>query len=94
MYSESCQISKMEPYAKIVNGFQLLTIFAESSILDNELGSEYACRSERYHLHCTKNKEILNGKFNFLCSATHVQALLKRMGVVFFLPSSSRQSHA
>ena len=33
-YSESCQTSKMELFAKILNGFQLLTIFAKSSILD------------------------------------------------------------
>ena len=30
VYSESCQISKMEPFAEIVNGFQLLTISAKT----------------------------------------------------------------
>ena len=34
VYSETCQISKMERFAKIVNGFQSLTIFAKYSILD------------------------------------------------------------
>ena len=32
----------MEPFAKIVNGFQLLTIFAKRSILGIWQGSEYA----------------------------------------------------
>ena len=32
----------MEIFAKIVNGFQPLTIFAKSSILDVLQGSEYA----------------------------------------------------
>ena len=31
MYSETCQTSKMEPFAKITKGFQLLTIVARSS---------------------------------------------------------------
>ena len=34
VYSEPNQTSEMELSAKIVNGFQPLTIFAESSILD------------------------------------------------------------
>ena len=33
-YLEPCQISKMECFAKIINGFQPLTIFARRSILD------------------------------------------------------------
>ena len=33
-YSEPCQISKMEVFSQIVNGFQFLTTFAKSSILD------------------------------------------------------------
>ena len=33
-HSKPCQTSKMELSAKIVNGFQSLTIFAKSSILD------------------------------------------------------------
>ena len=32
--SERCQISKMKLFARIACGFQLLTIFAKSSILD------------------------------------------------------------
>ena len=41
--------SKMELFAKIVKGFQLLTIFIKSSILDIRIGSEYAseCRDAR-----------------------------------------------
>ena len=41
MHSEPSQTSKMEIYAKIVNGRELLTIFAKSFILDVWLGSEY-----------------------------------------------------
>ena len=33
--------SAMELFAKIINDFQLLTIFAKSSILDIRLGFEY-----------------------------------------------------
>ena len=40
-YSEPCLRSKMELFAKIVNSFQPVTIFAKSSILDIWLGSEY-----------------------------------------------------
>ena len=32
---------KVDLFAKIVNGFQLLTIFAKGFILDVQLGSEY-----------------------------------------------------
>ena len=42
MYSEPCQISEMELFAKIVHGFQSLFIFAKSSISDVWHGSEYA----------------------------------------------------
>ena len=38
---ELCKVSKMESFAKIVNGFKPLTIFAKLSILDVWLGSEY-----------------------------------------------------
>ena len=33
-YSESCQTSKLDRYAKIVNGYNPLTIFGNRSILD------------------------------------------------------------
>ena len=36
---EPSQIFKMEPFAKIINAFQPITIFAKSSILDVSLGS-------------------------------------------------------
>ena len=35
----------MELFAKIVNGWKLLAIFAKSSILDTQLGFEYASRT-------------------------------------------------
>ena len=41
-YSEPSQISKMEPFVKIVNGVVSLTIFSKSSILDVQLCSKYA----------------------------------------------------
>ena len=41
-YSEPYQLSKMERFAKIINGFQPLTIFAKQSILDVWQDSEYA----------------------------------------------------
>ena len=40
-YSEPCQISKMEVFAKIVNGFSFLTIFTKNSILDVWHNSEF-----------------------------------------------------
>ena len=42
VYSEPCQSSKIECYAKIVNGWQQLTIFAKHSILDFCHSSGYA----------------------------------------------------
>ena len=42
VYSEPCQTYKMEIFGKMVNGFQLLTIFSPSSILYVRLGSKYA----------------------------------------------------
>ena len=41
-YSEPSWTSKMDLFAKIVNGWTPLTIFAKRSILDVRLGSEYA----------------------------------------------------
>ena len=41
-HSEPSQTFKMKLFAEIVNGFQVLTIFAKSSISDVALGSEYA----------------------------------------------------
>ena len=40
-WSQLSQISKMENFVNIVNGFKPLTIFEKSSILDVYLGSEY-----------------------------------------------------
>ena len=42
LYSEPCLTSKMESFAKIVNGLQLLTILEKISILNAGQGSEYA----------------------------------------------------
>ena len=40
-YSEPCAPSKTDRFAKVVNGFQLLTIFAKYSILDVWQSPEY-----------------------------------------------------
>ena len=40
-YSEPCQTSKMEVFAKIVNSFSFFTIFAKFSILDIWQDSEF-----------------------------------------------------
>ena len=45
-YSEPCQIAKIVRFAKIVNSFQSLTIFAKRSILDVSQGSEYSSETE------------------------------------------------
>ena len=39
-FSQPCQTSNMERFAKIANGFQPLTIFAKHSILDVWQSSE------------------------------------------------------
>ena len=41
-YLKPSRTSEMELFAKIVNGFQPLTIFAKSSTLGVQLGAEYA----------------------------------------------------
>ena len=44
VYSELCQTSKVESFAKIVNGFKNITIFKRNSILEisDIQDSEYA----------------------------------------------------
>ena len=39
---QNCQMSKRERFAKTVNDYKPLTIFAKRSILYDEQGSEYA----------------------------------------------------
>ena len=55
--SEPCQTTKMEAFAKIVSGFQFLTIFAKSSILDLWQDSEFPSETssnlwKKLHLSC------------------------------------------
>ena len=40
-YWEPCRTIKIEPFTKIANGFQPLTIFVKGSMLDAWQGSEY-----------------------------------------------------
>ena len=42
MYSELCETTKKERFAKIIIIYNLLTIFAKCSILDVWQGCEYA----------------------------------------------------
>ena len=49
MYSEHCQTSKMELFAKMVNGSKLLTIVVKNSILDTSDGSEYVFGYDIYY---------------------------------------------
>ena len=44
-YSQPSQTSEMALFAKIINDFQPLTIFTESTILDVQLVSEYVSGS-------------------------------------------------
>ena len=46
---EPCQTSKMELFAKIVNGLKLLTIFAKHFILYVGQDSEYPYGSHKLH---------------------------------------------
>ena len=57
VHSEPKQTSKMERFARIVNGWKLLAIFIKSCILDIWLGSEFVLTLQRYYvlfmtLHC------------------------------------------
>ena len=47
-YSEHCQTFKMERFEKIVEGFELLTVFAKRSILDVWQGSECASANDTH----------------------------------------------
>ena len=65
-YSEPCQTSKMEVFAKIMNGFSFLTIFAKSCILDVWQDSEFVSEAskdlqKKLHLIC------LTGFWAHLC---------------------------
>ena len=50
VYPDPSWTSKIGLFAKIINGFQPLTIFAKSSILDVQLGSEYTSESSVLNL--------------------------------------------
>ena len=52
VYSKPTQTSTMELLAKLVLGFQLLTIFIKSSTLDIPLGIEYASNNKFCRVFC------------------------------------------
>ena len=77
-YSEPCQTSKMDLFAKIFDEWKQLTIFEKSSILDVWSGSEYAsaeckvnCLDRLYYMYCNKfyvwnNMYILPFQYNWI----------------------------
>ena len=63
-YSETCQTLKMKFFTKIVNGFQTLTIFAKSSIVNIWQGSEYVSGYSQEELISFRSQSI-----DFPCKA-------------------------
>ena len=59
-YSEPSRTSKMQLFAKIVNGFQPLIIFAKSFILDVQLGFEYVSESDIHGERFVRYNEIVS----------------------------------
>ena len=57
MYTEPCQTSNMDCFAKIGFGFLPLTIFAKCSILDIRQGSEHI--SQKSWVNVCKSEESL-----------------------------------
>ena len=47
VYSEPCRASMMELCAKVINGFQTLTILAKDSIIDDWQGANYSTKCEK-----------------------------------------------
>ena len=78
-YSKPCRISKTELFAKIVNGFQQLIIFAKCFILDIQIGSEYTSEknSTEVFLH-----ELFHKK-RFKCFNFHQPASIALYFVVY-----------
>ena len=60
-------LSKMKCFAKIVNGWKLLTIFAKLFILDVWQGSEYASANNNMCITITTNSVISGMHFFFSC---------------------------
>ena len=63
--------AKMELFAKIVNGIQLLTFFTKISMLDDWQGSEYVSENNIKLTHCRKMKFSIKdfvSKCNQICS--------------------------
>ena len=85
-YSEPCQTSKMEIFAKIVNGFSFSSNFAKSSILDVWQDSEFVSEAsnnlrKKIHLSC----------FNHFCKTMiyfftkfdqHIPPYIKKYSIV------------
>ena len=66
-YLEPYQICKIELFAKIVNSWKPLTIFASNSILDVWQGSQYTCFIDHYKwFKHAESKERTNWKSHVL----------------------------
>ena len=57
-----CETSKMKIFPTIVNGFQPLTIFGKSSILDVSQGSDYASLKQNFRMKPQTNLEKVCNK--------------------------------
>ena len=60
-YSKHGRTSKMEFFGKLINGFLLLNIFTESSLLDVWLGSKYVSEVICFKMHA--ETQLLNFYF-------------------------------
>ena len=79
-YSEPCQTSKLERFAKIVDGFKPLTIFAKRSILDVRQGYEYVFvfRWKSFKSINFNSVKIEHNNQTFGCSKINFGPLMRR----------------
>ena len=62
-YSEPSQTSKMELFAKIIDGFQQSAIFDKNSNFDVRLGFEYVSGYKKHNLYRTHSADYKKLKF-------------------------------
>ena len=72
-YSKSSETSNMKFFAKTINAFQLLIIFAKSFILDIRQGSDYTCLGHYWIIRCFLRKIIWLSQLLFLISTMQLQ---------------------
>ena len=69
-YSEACHTSKMERFVKIVNNFQLLTVFVKCSTLDVSQSSVYVSELDHHSIQSSQmefDKSLVNIKSTDTC---------------------------